>query len=519
MFTKLPKRDQLSIAKMLWLYASCLKRHQVYRSGTVLTKEIARTIWDDDARMRSVLGWDYFYLIAGKHLKYATALFPQAPLRAALDIFASEVLQDEDLLAQVARRTKRPPRVFKAETVTEAPDGDGAPRRKASVWKGVVIAPEMRVNLPALRQYALSAPDPFRFEAIDLLARACVHRRAGPYGYIPVCYEQKTTGRVYETGSLQQIRRGLRAAALEGCYDYDISNCHYSIFAHWAKSHGIATPFIDEYNANKHLIREQLVKDTGADPDTVKGALISILYGASLNLRYASETSPLGQMTGAQAWKFVHHKLVKGLSADVHTAGAKLIKTLPRRGELVGNHLGVYRTSPRERRLERLLSHALQGFEAAALKAVAKAHGPKIVLLMHDGWVSTERLDERALEQIILQATGFSLQVESKRLAASVPAPLECEICGDGAKLAPLEYVRVAEQAISTQVVEIKGENGNHGGFCATNGGGFPVSPPPSACVCGRGLGPFPFAVLLRSKLCGWNQPPLGYVTDRGPLF
>jgi hypothetical protein len=68
-----------------------------------------------------------------------------------------------------------------------------------------------------------------------------------------------------------------------------------------------------------------------------------------------------------------------------------------------------------------LLCHALQGFEALALKTVMEKYKEKILLPMHDGWISSERLDKHELEALIKEATGFDLEVEEKQLPKYPP--------------------------------------------------------------------------------------------------
>jgi len=97
------------------------------------------------------------------------------------------------------------------------------------------------------------------------------------------------------------------------------------------------------------------------------------------------------------------------LAADVRRIRQPIVESLPKHAGRIGNAAGVY---VREPSMGKALCHALQGVEVKALQAVVKAHGPDIVLLMHDGWVSRVQLDPRALESTIEDATGFELKVD-----------------------------------------------------------------------------------------------------------
>ena len=75
--------------------------------------------------------------------------------------------------------------------------------------------------------------------------------------------------------------------------------------------------------------------------------------------------------------------------------------------------MGIYTD---EKDPKKLLSHALQGAEAMALKSILEHFGEHILLCMHDGWISEKRLKKADLERIIKTATGFSLEVEEVQI-------------------------------------------------------------------------------------------------------
>jgi len=87
---------------------------------------------------------------------------------------------------------------------------------------------------------------------------------------------------------------------------------------------------------------------------------------------------------------------------------------MPKHAGRIGNAAGVYVTPQSQ---SKSLCHALQGAEVCALQAVARAYGPDIVLLMHDGLVSTVPLDPRtyltALRKVV-EARGGMVTVAQK---------------------------------------------------------------------------------------------------------
>jgi hypothetical protein len=72
-------------------------------------------------------------------------------------------------------------------------------------------------------------------------------------GYVLHRYCEIESGRVYAVTkpNLQNCYRVLREVAMAGLYDIDIENCHYSILAQMAASHGYQCTEINDYLANK----------------------------------------------------------------------------------------------------------------------------------------------------------------------------------------------------------------------------------------------------------------------------
>jgi hypothetical protein len=66
------------------------------------------------------------------------------------------------------------------------------------------------------------------------------------------------------------------------------------------------------------------------------------------------------------------------------------------------------------------MAHLLQGVEAKALQAVINLHPADIVLVQHDGFVSTRKLVAKDLSAAVFSATEYRLDFEEKQLKADI---------------------------------------------------------------------------------------------------
>lgn len=251
---------------------------------------------------------------------------------------------------------------------------------------------------------------------LDLILRAAdtaVMKR----GQAEITYIEHESGRLYTDGGFVQCAiRETRAAAFRGCFDYDVSNCHYSLLSQLARRCGHETPAIDDYLLRKSAIRDQLAADLGVSVKAIKSCLIALIYGASrrVNVYFKGnkETRPailryMGSPEKARA--LFDHRLFAALLADIRRVRKPVIDSMPRnRGRLI-NPFGKGIDSKES---EELLAHILQGAEAAILHVVIRLAGESICLLMHDGWVSREPLNIPQIVDAIRAETGFDVEIE-----------------------------------------------------------------------------------------------------------
>jgi hypothetical protein len=220
-----------------------------------------------------------------------------------------------------------------------------------------------------------------------------------------------STGRLFGTGvSLQNVPREVRNAALHGLWDYDVENCHFAIFEQMAAACGRQTPAIANYLANKEATRSGIAQRVGITYEDVKECLLATVYGAPQSeWKDASIPKVVGE---EKAWRLYRDKGFAALARDI-TEGRRAILAA-HRGKRLANALGLSinaAASPKQR-----LAHLLQGVEAQALRAVQAVYPKEIVLLIHDGFVSTVQLDTARLEAVIRAETGYDLRLSEKHI-------------------------------------------------------------------------------------------------------
>ena len=234
-------------------------------------------------------------------------------------------------------------------------------------------------------------------------------------GYVLHRYFEVDSGRVYAVTkpNLQNCFRALREVAMAGLYDIDIENCHYSILAQMAASHGYQCTAIQDYLDNKKPIREALAAEFGLSIQQVKDALISLIYGAKFSARAKDALPKIFNGNTELANRIYLHPKFLALRDDIAGARAVVLDALPVSRQTIQNCRGLtMRLDGSNERQQ--LAHLLQGVEVTALEAAYRLYPKEIVLLQHDGFAATCQLDTKRIEAAILEATGYRLEVEQK---------------------------------------------------------------------------------------------------------
>lgn len=234
-------------------------------------------------------------------------------------------------------------------------------------------------------------------------------------GQINQRYAIAPSGRLYARGvSLQAAHTLIKQAALHGLWEYDFSNCHFALVSQMSAQAGYRCKAIEHYMANKQATREAISKAAGITIDQVKEALLATMYGARESTR---EKDAIPEAIGKEAaLRLYAVPEFQRLKADITTARALILKNWKQRtanGRLA-NACG--KAIPAKAPATQRLAHLVQGAEAKALMVAVNMHPDHIVLLQHDGFTSTTRLDPRAIEQAVFQELGYRLELEEERL-------------------------------------------------------------------------------------------------------
>lgn len=235
-------------------------------------------------------------------------------------------------------------------------------------------------------------------------------------GVIAHRYEEAQSGRLYPLGtSLASAQSIVKDAALEGHWEYDISNCHFAITLQLASLHGYKCVEIENYLENKKVVREGIALVVGALEDQVKTCLLALLYGARATTWHESAIVEAVEVEAAE--KLLKEPIFIALKGDIAHARKTILKKCERTVKRsIRNAFG--KTISGKFNKGQQFAHLLQGVEAKALQAVINAYPDDIVLVQHDGFVSKRRLDVDELSTVILSATGYHLYLEEVCLKA-----------------------------------------------------------------------------------------------------
>lgn len=241
---------------------------------------------------------------------------------------------------------------------------------------------------------------------------------------VPHRYEEIDCGRLCAVGvNLQGAPRDVRAVALHGLWEADLSNAHYSIIMQLAEPLGVELPEVRWYLDNKRAVREALAARVGADAEAIKKCLLAPIYGARSTLWDGGEIVKL--LGAAKARKLFADPQFRALKAEVARARAAILRNAGIRQGRVFNALGKSvalrevegpRKGKRKKPAE-LLAHIVLGLEALMLKTVIDAHR-EVVLPRHDGWVAGRELDVGQIEALIRAKTGLNMTVEQVQIEA-----------------------------------------------------------------------------------------------------
>ena len=248
-------------------------------------------------------------------------------------------------------------------------------------------------------------------------------------GYIPQIYKESTSGRLTGKGfHLLNIKKKLRFIFFGemGLYDYDMSNCHYSLFSNLSRLNGYKTDRIDYYLDNKSEIRQMLSDDLELSLKQVKDGLISLIYGCSIIRGNISTTCSLYDKFKSLVVlkEFSEHKVIKGLISDIKH-GTKIVTNNidvtkknrygVRIKNVIGSSMNLYNDKGRliQGWDRKLLSHILTGWEVKIMEFINSIIDDKMISLSYDGWVG-EEIDTDYIENRIFEEFDFKIKISTE---------------------------------------------------------------------------------------------------------
>ena len=247
----------------------------------------------------------------------------------------------------------------------------------------------------------------------------------GQNQFLPQCYREAQSGRLYSFyhANLQNAPKPIRHALLDGQYDYDIENCHFTLFSQLAYKYGYKTTAINHYLNNKTKVRKSLADAIGlADVTPVKESLLAIIYGARESSYWkAAIPKYLGQQ---RAELFFALPIVKDILQDVEIGTAIIIENqvVNQRGNIKNVMDKIIHCSCKS---AKVMAHLLQGIEARILQIARRMYASKISLLQHDGFTCYEKIDRKALEATVEKELGYDVKYSETRLKSPDVFPTE----------------------------------------------------------------------------------------------
>lgn len=429
-FSEEPARNQWGLAQMAWLGSQKGRQHRTNPGAMSFSAKELDELFGRGKFLPLFRRIDFFQRSAGwlKSSGVTKAYWLSQEVREALASYSRRaVTEPEDLLYLSGSQIK----VAKSLPRAVASVGTSGRATSTADWLSAMRMNRVPVNVAMLeslqhwlqahlRELELERTDEPLLRVLERLAdligkliRMSNTTLAGP-GHIPQVYAIAPGGRLYARGlNLQNAPSLIKEAALHGLWEYDFSNCHFTIVAQLAARAGVPCPCIEHYLANKQLVRNEVAEGALITLDQAKRCLLALLYGARTS-RLATSAIPAAIGLDA-ADRLYALPVFQRLSKEIVQTRRAILDKWPRtaNGSLT-NACG--RAISGKEKPSRQLAHLVQGVEAKALMTCVNTHPGDIVLMQHDGFTATRRLDCSVLQEALLHSTGLTLQVEERRL-------------------------------------------------------------------------------------------------------
>lgn len=447
-FRSLPEQWQHELAHMIWTDFMRVKEHEAVEGATSYTYQELDWRFGEGKFIKEVNARTDAFLV-GPWSKDGglTRSFILSPMYKTMKrTYLKRAMDKPDVVGDFLDMNGTPIRSAPKKAISgKLADGTTSPR----LWGEVELNPVVPINIAQLealykktwadiksiRSEQLQHRDLFKQDVeinVEKLERRAewaatliilANATFGGRGWLHMRYRESDSGRLYGLDeNLQNCPSEVRMHALDGFYDYDISNCHYTLLAQMASRYDIPSPKIQSYIDNKGAVRQGLADQLQVDKQKIKDCLIGLIYGAKLSAhkipgkgKDSAIYKALGAEKGAELLKT---PLFAELASEVKQVGLALLAKWPvRSGSLVNDAgWGVRRTEHNRKKL----AHLLQGAEALILKTAVEyveARKPEnIILLQHDGFTAKEEVDREDLSAHIERETGYRVVWERDRI-------------------------------------------------------------------------------------------------------
>ncbi|MBE5214704.1 hypothetical protein IG611_05040 [Pectobacterium sp. A535-S3-A17] len=248
--------------------------------------------------------------------------------------------------------------------------------------------------------------------------------RANKSGHLPITYVQSDCGRFYAENAinLQNCSREIRKAALAGFYDIDIENCHYTLLSQMCSRINVPTPCIDDYIANKKLVREHVAELFDISEDDAKMILIALIYGSNL-----SPCAVLKKLDVIYDSNAIKGSFINKLCKEINSVRKNVINDYKNRTKghfKILNDAGLIMKTKVDKnknvKQSKLLAHILQGAESFILQHMIRFMGDNIILLQHDGVTCKNTINADELSKYIYANTGYHVSFDVEQLPVNI---------------------------------------------------------------------------------------------------
>ena len=236
--------------------------------------------------------------------------------------------------------------------------------------------------------------------------------------------------------NLQGINKELRQLLFTSYHDYDIQTSAptilYQLYQHNCSVKAKELSYLEAYIKDKNKFRNSLsgliekYTSTKERPKSIKLAkqiFTAILFGA----RVFSSKSSL-QLPNDLKSHMKKNELINGLMNDITTLYRDMGSYYKKHRIKIG-HNAFTVTNPFGRpfqvqgkwNIRVVLSNIYQSIERYILDTVIKKYDKSIVLKIHDGFISSTKLDIKELETYIKSSTSFNIKYEYSPIPPSSP--------------------------------------------------------------------------------------------------